>query len=85
MQFAPISLTMADAEHALAEGLTAIAAGATEIDLSGLVNFDSSAVSAVLTWQRAAAERGTSLRITGLPTGLVSLAQLYGVETFLGA
>ena len=81
--FAPTSITMADAGSALSEGLDAIAQGATEIDLSRLTGFDSSAVSAVLAWQRVAAEQGAALRITGLPAGLRSLAQLYGVDALL--
>ena len=85
MSFAPTSITMADAGPALSEGLEAIARGTTDIDLSQLASFDSSAVSAVLAWQRAAAERGSALRITGLPAGLHSLARLYGVDTLLTA
>ena len=74
---------MADASMALDGGMQAIAQGDTEIDLSQLASFDSSAVSAVLAWQRAAAGRGMMLRIHGMPAGLRSLAQLYGVDTLL--
>ena len=85
MIFTPASITMADAGAALREGLDAISGGATEIDLSRLSAFDSSAVSALLSWQRAAAQRGAALRITGIPAGLHSLAQLYGVDALLSA
>lgn len=83
MNFAPTSITMADAGKALAEGLQAIALGATDIDLSQLRHFDSSAVSAVLAWQREAAGRGAALQVHGVPAGLHSLAQLYGVDGLL--
>ena len=83
MSFAPTSIVMLDASIALAGGMQAIARGENEIDLSQLVSFDSSAVSAVLAWQRAAAGRGSSLSIHGMPAGLRSLAQLYGVDALL--
>jgi phospholipid transport system transporter-binding protein len=83
MSFAPTSITMADAADVLREGLQAIAQGAKTIDLSGLTHFDSSAVSALLAWQRAATEKSVSLELVGLPAGLLSLAKLYSVDTLL--
>lgn len=85
MSFAPTSITMADAGQALREGLAVIGQGDALIDLSRLARFDSSAVSAVLAWKRAASARGASLRISGVPDGLRSLAQLYGLQDFLGS
>ena len=83
MSFAPTSITMADAGQALRDGLAEIDRGNAQIDLSRLHQFDSSAVSAVLAWRRAASARGTLVQITGLPDGLRSLAVLYGVEDHL--
>jgi phospholipid transport system transporter-binding protein len=83
MSFAPTSITMADAPDVLREGMRAIERGETSIDLTLLAHFDSSAVSALLAWQRAAAEKSSSLDIVGLPAGLQSLAKLYGVDAFL--
>lgn len=83
MSFAPTSITMTDASDVLREGMEAIAQGATTIDLSGLTHFDSSAVSALLAWQRAANEKSVSLELVGLPSGLLSLAELYSVDTLL--
>jgi phospholipid transport system transporter-binding protein len=83
MSFAPTSITMADAADVLREGMEAIGQGATTIDLSGLTHFDSSAVSALLAWQRAATEKSVSLELVGLPAGLLSLAKLYSVDTLL--
>ena len=83
MSFAPTSITMTDAADVLREGMEAIVRGATTIDLSGLTHFDSSAVSALLAWQRAANEKSGSLKLVGLPPGLLSLAELYSVDTLL--
>ena len=83
MSFAPTSITMTDAADALRVGMEAIVQGATTIDLSGLTHFDSSAVSALLAWQRAATEKSVSLELVGLPAGLLSLATLYGVDVLL--
>ena len=83
MSFAPTSITMTDAADVLREGMEAIVQGATTIDLSGLPHFDSSAVSALLAWQRAATEKSVSLELVGLPAGLLSLAKLYGVDALL--
>ena len=83
MSFAPTSITMADAADVLREGMQAIVEGATTIDLSGLTHSDSSAVSALLAWQRAATEKSVSLELVGLPAGLLSLAKLYSVDTLL--
>jgi phospholipid transport system transporter-binding protein len=83
MSFAPTSITMTDAADVLREGMETIVQGATTIDLSGLTHFDSSAVSALLAWQRAATEKSVSLELVGLPAGLLSLATLYGVDVLL--
>ncbi len=85
MSFAPTSITMADAGQALRDGLAAIAQGDRMIDLSRLSRFDSSAVSSVLAWRRAATARGAQLQIAAVPDGLRSLAQLYGLQDFIGS
>jgi phospholipid transport system transporter-binding protein len=83
MPFAPTTLTMDEAETVLAQGLQAIAAGETQIDLSTLQQFDSAAVATLLAWQRASSKMGKTLRIAQLPPGLESLAKLYGVDQLL--
>lgn len=83
MAFAPTQLTMNDAGAVLRAGRDAIGAGDTEIDLAGLQHFDSSAVAALLDWQRFAAEQGRALRLLNLPDGLASIARLYGVAELL--
>ncbi|CAM2194623.1 STAS domain-containing protein [Paraburkholderia sp. A1RI_3L] len=77
------ALTHASANAALAAGLQRIAAGATVVDCTPLTQFDSSALAVLLAWQRAATKRGAALEIVNLPTGLASLAQVYGVDTLL--
>jgi phospholipid transport system transporter-binding protein len=79
----PSSLTMQDAGSGLQPGLDAIRSGTADIDLSRLERFDSAAVAALLVWQRAAQSAGLSLRIGGVPAGLRSLANLYGVAELL--
>ena len=83
MAFAPVSLTMDEAAATLRAGLQALAGGESTIDLASLHRFDSSAVAALLEWQRAAASRGVTLTLTNLPAGLLSLARLYGVAHLL--
>ncbi|MBM3366527.1 MAG: STAS domain-containing protein [Betaproteobacteria bacterium] len=83
MAYTPVRLTMHDADAALAQGISAIAAGETEFDLGALQGFDSAAIAVLLAWQRAAHEAGKTLHISRLPPGLASLATLYGVGRLL--
>jgi phospholipid transport system transporter-binding protein len=79
----PDRLGFANAKAALAEGLSAIAAGQREFDLSRVTAVDSSAVALVLAWKRAARARGVELEVVNAPDSLRSLAQLYGVARLL--
>jgi len=83
MMQVPDRLTLANARAALAEGLSAIAAGQREFDLSPVTAVDSSAVALVLAWKRAARDHGAELVIAHAPESLHSLAQLYGVAGLL--
>jgi phospholipid transport system transporter-binding protein len=58
-------------------------ASASTIDLSGVTEVDSSALSLLLEWQRNAARNGRTIRFARLPANLQSLAQLYGVTELL--
>ena len=80
MAFAPVSLTMQEAAATVRAGLQALASGERTIDLASLQHFDSSAVAALLEWQREAVNRGSTLNIVNLPEDLDSLARLYGVS-----
>jgi len=77
------TLTLANARQVLAEGLRAISAGQSEIDLSGLATVDSSALATLLAWKRAAVARKAPLALIHPPPSLRSLAELYGVAELL--
>lgn len=77
------TLTVNTAGDVLAAGLSAVAAGQTHFDLSGLTTVDSAAVATLVAWQRAARQRGNTLEFTGLPANLGSLVELYGVSELL--
>lgn len=53
------------------------------VDLSQVEAVDSAAVSMLLGWLRAAQRNQHTLRVTGLPEDLLSLARLYGVAELL--
>ena len=57
--------------------------GEIEVDFSGVNNVDTSALSLMLEWQRRAVSNGSSVKFANLPADLISLADLYGVESFL--
>ena len=79
------TLTHASAKHALAAGLAHIQSGATAVDCAQLSQFDSSALAVLLAWRRAAQARGGALDILNVPSGLASLAQVYGIDTLFAA
>jgi len=76
-------IDMSNAAQVVAEGVAAIRAGDATFDLSAVRSCDSSAVAAVLAWQREAQALGVKLELSGLPAGLVSLASVYGVASLL--
>lgn len=53
------------------------------VDLSGVTEVDSAAVSLLFEWQRAAQAAGRSIRFSNLPENLSSLAALYGVSELI--
>lgn len=55
------------------------------VDLSGVTDVDSSALSLLLEWRRAAARSGREVHYRNLPASMKSLAELYGVTELLGA
>ena len=64
-------------------GISAIDRDGLTIDLAGVDEADSSALSLLLEWQRTAKARGFRLSYSGLPDNLRSLAQVYGVLDLL--
>ena len=49
------------------------------VDLGGVTELDSSAISMLLEWQREAKRHGRQMRFTNTPPKLQSLVRLYGV------
>jgi phospholipid transport system transporter-binding protein len=56
-------------------------AGVTVVDLGGVTEVDSAAVSLLLEWRRQA--QNNALRFSHLPAALKSLADLYGVSDLI--
>ena len=75
---------MANVETLLEEGSRQITGSQVTIDLAGVTEVDSSALSLLLEWRRQALRAGRTLRYVNLPANLRSLAELYGVTEFLG-
>jgi phospholipid transport system transporter-binding protein len=78
------SITNENAASLLELGIAAIRAGDSTIDLAGVTSVDSAAVALLLAWQRAASGQGKRLNFVGVPSGIVGLASLYGVDALLG-
>jgi phospholipid transport system transporter-binding protein len=79
------ALTMGTVQTALAEGHQLFNGPQVQVDLGRVTEVDSSAVSLLLEWMRAASRGGWTMRYTDFNTNLKSLAVLYGVSgLFLG-
>ncbi len=78
------SITNENAATLLEQGVAAIRAGDASIDLAGVTTVDSAAVALLLAWQRAASSEGKRVTFVGVPSGIVGLAGLYGVDSLLG-
>ena len=77
------AMTLASAAVLLSEGNALIAGGLSVIDLSAVSDIDSSGLSVVFGWLRAARAAGKSIRISNPPKDFVSLAEVYGVADLL--
>lgn len=53
------------------------------VDLSGVTEVDSSALSLLFEWHRTAQAEGRRIRYSNLPDNLSSLAALYGVSELI--
>jgi phospholipid transport system transporter-binding protein len=67
----------------LADGNRMFTEPEVTIDLDGVTEVDSSAVSLLLEWRREAGRHGRSVHFVNLPGNLRSLAKLYGVTEML--
>jgi phospholipid transport system transporter-binding protein len=68
----------------LAQGAERFTGSRVTVDLSGVTEVDSSALSLLLEWRREAARNGREISYHNLPASLRSLADLYGVTELLG-
>lgn len=75
------NLTVDTAQVILALGLDAIKKGCRVIDMQHVAVIDSSAITVLLAWYRAARDHGLSFH--GVSSSLSSLAALYGVDQLL--
>ncbi|MBC3910071.1 MULTISPECIES: STAS domain-containing protein [Undibacterium] len=73
-------LSHGNANAVVAAGLSALAEGQSEFDLSALTKIDSSAVAVMIAWQRQAIQQGLKLHFTGVPASLLSILALYGLN-----
>ena len=75
-------------ENALAlreDGLRLFTEQETTLDLSGVTEVDSAAVSLLFEWRRAALAANRRIHYVNLPDNLTSLAKLYGVTEIVSA
>ncbi|HEX9673867.1 MAG TPA: STAS domain-containing protein [Burkholderiales bacterium] len=68
----------------LAQGTQQFTGPRVTVDLSGVTEVDSTALSLLLEWRREAIRNGRDIRYRNLPASMKSLAALYGVTELLG-
>ncbi len=78
-----VPMVMANARGLLDAGRSAFKGTAETVDFSAVTEADSSALAVMLGWLRAAQLQGIQLSFTNAPTGLRSLADLYGISELL--
>lgn len=73
------AMTLENVHALLEESNAAFTAENLEMDLAGVSEVDSTAVSLMFEWLRQAHKRNISLTFVNLPSNLVNMATLYGV------
>ena len=68
----------------LAQGTQQFTGPRVTVDLTGVTEVDSTALSLLLEWRREAIRNGRDIRYRNLPASMKSLAALYGVTELLG-
>jgi phospholipid transport system transporter-binding protein len=76
---------MANVTGLLAESARLFGVADVVVDLASVTEVDSSAVSLLLEWRRAAQAASRRVEFVNIPANLKSLADLYGVAELLGA
>ena len=79
------ALTMANVTAVLEESKRAFQGTRIVVDLAGVTEVDSAALSLLLEWRRNAAAEKRAIEYTNLPAPLRTLADLYGVSDLLPA
>jgi phospholipid transport system transporter-binding protein len=77
-------VTMANVTGLLAESARLFSVADVVVDLASVTEVDSSAVSLLLEWRRAAQAASRRVEFVNIPANLKSLADLYGVAELLG-
>ena len=77
------SITMRNATAVLEEGKRLFNGESVVVDLAGITELDSSAVSLLLEWRRALKAENRRIEYINIPANLQSLADLYGVSELL--
>ena len=77
------ALTIANAASLADEGKRLFVAERVVVDLGGVTEVDSAAVSLLLEWRRAARGGNHQIEFINVPANLKSLAELYGVSELL--
>lgn len=76
-------ITLNEAVATRRGGETAIASGCRVIDMAGVTQVDSSALSVLLAWRRYALNAGVAVETPNLPASLIGLIDLYGVRELI--
>ena len=77
-------ITMANVTAVLAESARIFNGTRVVVDLAGVTEVDSAAVSLLLEWRRSASKAQRHIEFANLPPNLKSLAELYGVLELIG-
>ena len=78
-------VTLDNVGAVLEEGNRAFTASSVTVDLAGVTEVDSTAVSVLLEWRRAALRDKRAIEYVNYPANLKSLIELYGVSELLVA
>lgn len=78
-------LTMTNVTSVLEESAKLFTEPHVLVDLGGVTEVDSAAVSLLLEWRREAQAANRRIEFANLPVNLKSLADLYGVSELVGA
>ncbi len=76
-------VTFANVRQVLDEGVRHVKEGVRTVDLAEIGEIDSSILAAMLAWIREGRDQKSEVAFSNLPEGLVTLARVYGVESFL--